>query len=332
MSFHDWVVESRRRYRRQPPWTATYRSAAAFWRGMFRHAGRHIGRSIWARTDPEWDILVVLDACRHDVWDSVAPEYGLPAGRHVWSNASCSIDWINRNLRDGPRDEIRRTGYVTANPFADHNTQTARSADLSQQPLGYLRLLYRDEWRELADGQIATVPPGRVTAHAIKAWRHRDQLDIDRLIVHYMQPHEPYRSRPEWGSGDSKLLENLIDDAKDAGSSIWPALEAGEIPRDEFMAVYRDNLRWVLDDVTGRLLENVDGRVVLTSDHGNAMGEWGEWHHPPGAIGPAVRKVPWSSVSASDGGTVTPTATLHPGDAGTDMGGVDARLEALGYR
>lgn len=331
MSFSDWVHESIERYRTQPVTAATRRSAWEFFAGMKRHAGRFIGRPIWDHdaNGDEWDVLVVLDACRYDLWDAVAPEYGLAAGETVTSNASCSIDWILRNFNQHP-DKARRAGYVTANPFADHSTESARSADLSDEPLGYFRPLYRTHWQDLCDGQIATVPPEDVTDHAIAAWRDRNRLGIDRLVVHYMQPHEPYIRRPEWGSGDSKLLENLIEPEQKAGSSIWPALEDGEIDRDEFWRVYKDNLRWVFDDVCERLLPNLDGSVVLTSDHGNAMGEWGEWHHPPGAIGPAVRKVPWVAVNATDTGTIEPDVDLAASADSADD--VADQLAALGYR
>lgn len=325
MTLHDFVEESIERYRTQPATAATKGTARAFRNGAFRRVGRHIGNPIWER---EWDVLVVLDGCRYDLWQEVAPMYGLPDEDTHWSNASCSIDWILRNFNQYP-EEARQTAYVTANPFADHGTESARSADLSDEPVGHFRPLYKTEWTELFDGQIATVPPETVTDHAIDAWRRRDELDVDRLVVHYMQPHEPYRARPEWGSGDNKLLENLIDPETPAGSSIWPALEAGEVDMDEFWDVYQDNLRWVLDDVAERFLDNVEGTVVLTSDHGNALGEWGEWHHPPGAIGPSVRRVPWARVEAVDQGTVRPDIQPSADREGAD---VEAQLEALGYR
>jgi hypothetical protein len=172
------------------------------------------------------------------------------------------------------------------------------------------------------------VPPETVTDHAISAWRERNSLGIERLVVHYMQPHEPYRARPEWGSGDSKLLENLVDPDQPAGASVWPVLQEGGIEMDEFWEVYKDNLRWALDDVTERLLPNVGGDVVISADHGNALGEWGEWHHPPGAIGPAVRRVPWVPIECEDGHTVDPDVSA--GDAASPD--VNEQLAALGYK
>jgi hypothetical protein len=147
-----------------------------------------------------------------------------------------------------------------------------------------------------------------------------------------MQPHEPYRSHPQWGSGDSKLLENLVDEDAEAGSSVWPQAKRGVVSRGALWRAGVDNLRWVLDDIEARLLPNVDGRLVITADHGNAMGEWGEWHHPPGALGPQVRTVPWVEVDCTDSGTEHPTVTLTDNTTTPVNATTDDQLAALGYR
>lgn len=345
MTLNDWFEESVHRFQTQRPTTAAKGSTRAFIRGGVRRVGRHIGSPIWEHKG--WDVLVVLDACRTDLIREVIDEYPPLPDPHevstVWSNASCSIDWINRNFNQYPR-HARRTGYVTANPFADHGSESAQSADLSKSDIGYFEPMYRTHWQDVtSDGLatethretgrakvgsgIATVPPRAVTDHTITAWRTRHELRIDQLVAHYMQPHEPYRSRPNWVSGDHKLLENMVTDGESkAGRSIWPKLQKGEIPMEEFWEVYKDNLRWVLDDVTERLLPNVQGRVVLTADHGNALGEWGEWHHPPGAIGPSVRRVPWVTIDATDTESIQPDIETGESDAGAEE-----QLKALGY-
>lgn len=328
MSFNDWLHESAERFQNYPPHTATRRSARAFFNGACRRLGSHIGTPIWQHGD--WDVLVVLDAARSDLMREVLDEYPeLPDGDAMetrWSNASCSIDWQLRNFTHYRDDQPRTAGYVTANPFADHAWPDAKNARLSQEPLALFEPLYRTHWTDVKPG-IATVPPEAVTDYTIQAWRDRHQHGLTHLVAHYMQPHEPYRSRPEWGSGDHKLLENLVDPSAEPGRSVWPQLQDGEIDHEEFWEVYKDNLRWVLDDVVERLLPNVEGRVVLTADHGNAMGEWGEWHHPPSAIGPSVRRVPWVPVNATD------RETVHPDVRETDRGDVEVedQLAALGY-
>lgn len=67
--------------------------------------------------------------------------------------------------------------------------------------------------------------------------------------------------------------------------------------------------------------------ATATKDTLNALGEWGEWHHPPGALSPAVRRVPWVPIRGVDRGTVEPAV----GETGVDAG-VESQLEALGYR
>lgn len=333
MTFQDWVSESIDRYKTQPVHKATWVSAYRFWRGIVRRTyDPWIGTPIWDRG--EWDVLVIMDACRVDQLREMRQHYDclpyhIPS---VWSNASASIDWIQRNFNHQPPEKIENVGYITANPFADHNDPNSRSANLGQSPVGHLELLYNEYWQDIGNG-IETVPPEPVTDHAIHAWRNRDSLDIDRLVVHYMQPHEPFRSRPEWGNGNHKLLKNLVSDNAEAGSSVYPLLREGEISRDEFWRVYQDNLRWVLDDVTDRLLANVDGEVVLSADHGNGLGEWGgSWHHPPAAMNPHIRKVPWVTVDATDSRTVNPGVdALDSTTQDTDTD-VHTQLEALGYR
>lgn len=89
-----------------------------------------------------------------------------------------------------------------------------------------------------------------------------------------MQPHHPFISSPDLDKGsfiaeDDKYLEQQ-------SRTVWEQLEAGELEEDEVLTEYRNNLRIVLEDVQ-ILLENVDSETaVITSDHGNAIGEWGD--------------------------------------------------------
>ncbi len=330
MTFHDWIEATKRRYRTQSLTTATWRSVTELYRGAVRRTvDPYLGRPIWDRGD--WDVCIVCDAARVDLFREAIDDYdNLPdsdAVGAVWSNASCSIDWIDRQFNRYP-DEARRTGYVTANPFADHDCPKAESASLSEPAVGHLRRLYQTDWQE-AQG-VMTVPPDVVTDHAIDAWRRRDELGIDRLVVHYMQPHEPYRTRPDWGNGDHALLEDLVDGNEDyAGSSVFPRVRDGDVSVSEFREVYLDNHHWVLEDLAGRLVENIDGTVAITADHGNGLGEYGAWHHPAASIAPPIRQVPWVERECTDTETVMPDITP---DDGSDGGHETAeRLEALGY-
>lgn len=327
MTLRDWIRDSGYRFKTEPPGRAALKSTVAFVRGANRRVPIDVIPPVWER---DWDVLVILDACRVDLMASVIGEYEqLPDEvGSVWSQAACSIDWIEKTFNQHP-SQLEDCAYITANPFAQHDAPHAKSADLDHEAFADLRLLYQTEWREI--GGIETVPPEWVTNHAIDAWRNRGQTGAERMIVHYMQPHEPYITRPEWSQiveDDNPVLKNLVEDGYTANTSPWKAMvQEGPVSVEEFWPVYQDNLRWVLEDTSRRLLPNLDGQVVLSADHGNGLGEYGEWHHPPDAFSPYIRKVPWVEIKASDRRTIEPT--IGSESVSSD---VDAQLDALGYR
>jgi arylsulfatase A-like enzyme len=157
-----------------------------------------------------------------------------------------------------------------------------------------------------------------VTERAIDVAR---EADHDRLIVHYMQPHHPFIT--------TDLGEEIGADpfGREGHTTEVDALRRGLISQEEFWSAYRANLEYVLEDVE-LLLSNLDAeRVVVSSDHGDAVGEWGIYDHPAGFLHPSVTDVPWSVTTAKDRGTFEPT--LEPSDeADSD---VEERLKRLGY-
>ncbi|WP_434522251.1 hypothetical protein [Halorubrum sp. AS12] len=118
----------------------------------------------------------------------------------------------------------------------------------------------------------------------------------------------------------------------DADLSVWDLLQSGSITRESAWQAYRDNLEWVLGDVE-LLLSNLDAEtVVLSSDHGEAFGEWGLYGHYRHVPVRALREVPWVKTSATDKQTYEPA--LEPPENTNDVGDSDVkeRLNALGYR
>jgi membrane-anchored protein YejM (alkaline phosphatase superfamily) len=121
----------------------------------------------------------------------------------------------------------------------------------------------------------------------------------------------------------------IEDEANWADDHTWNLIRNGEISVEEAYEAYTDNLRYVLDDVK-LVLENTDAEtVIISADHGNAFGEWGEFSHGHPYIG-AVRNVPWVKTSASDQETHTPDVEALARDSDTPS--VDAKLRALGYK
>lgn len=118
--------------------------------------------------------------------------------------------------------------------------------------------------------------------------------------------------------------------------NVWEALRDGGVGETAVWEAYQENLRLVLADVAV-LLSNVDAAVTITSDHGNALGEWGVYGHPnpPVPIESLVR-VPWVEAAAENTAEQPPEEIeadcVHGHDRDETETTVDQRLRDLGYR
>ncbi len=267
------------------------------------------GTSVYERP---WDVLVVLDACRVDVLRSVAPEYEfLETVASVRSVGSSSSEWLENTFTD--TTELARTVMVTGNTWTDRY--------LDADCFGALDEVWKYAW----DDELGTVSAEAVTDRAISMARKHDP---ERLIVHYMQPHHPFVPQPV--AGDEGMVRS---GSHSSSSNPWTALRRGELDRKQVWDAYESNLRYALDSVEG-LLENVDGRVALTADHGNLFGEWGLYGHPMHTPVPALLAVPWVETTGRDQRTREPTLSPPESLPVSRVYGAendDERLEALGY-
>jgi hypothetical protein len=194
---------------------------------------------------------------------------------------------------------------------------------LEDRGLAHLDEVWRDSWGD-NDYGVETADPGTVTDRAMAAWQHREELSMDRMVVHYMQPHMPFRSQPEWFNGwgdvwDFGDVENQDD------VDIWLKLRDGQFGPDVFWRAYADNLEWVLEEVR-RWADESEATILITSDHGNAKGEWGQWSHPPGSSNPVLRRVPWCIVEGGGDGVSSEASMGSDADVN-----VEERLRDMGY-
>jgi hypothetical protein len=134
-----------------------------------------------------------------------------------------------------------------------------------------------------------------------------------------MQPHAPFRSKPDW----------FTEDEREDGISafIWKRLKQGQFTKEEVWDAYQDNLMWVWEDGVSVLMENLDAKIVVSADHGNAFGEWGFYGHPMGCPVDVVREVPWYSIIGKDRETRDVNVSKI-----NDSINREEHLSALGYR
>lgn len=301
MSFVDWVRESVGKI--------TTRGLSGVWDVLY-DLYIHLWWLAWPVPrgtnvyDRDWDLLIILDACRIDLLESVADEYEFIEDiERMESVGSMSKEWMAKTFTDEYADETSQTAYVTANVFSEQMLDADQFHTLAE--------VWRDGW----DTAAGTVRPRQLTDRTIQLARNEDP---DRLIVHYVQPHHPFLD-----------LDDRFDGAAfgpDRSDTVVDALRKGKIDRDTYWQAYQDNLRRALDDVEV-LLANIDAdRVAITADHGDALGEWGIYDHPVGCLHPAVKDVPWVETTASDTGEYIPDEETTQTDTS-----VEDRLQSLGY-
>lgn len=259
-------------------------------------------------------MLVILDGCRVDTMHEVNNENEfLSEVESIRSVGSQSKEWLAKTFVPEYQDKISNTVYITANIFTDkvfgessnsRRTNPANWRTVGRDGIGELIELWRSEW----DDHLDTVPPKTVTDAAITISR---RTEMERIIVHYMQPHEPFIASNE-----------PVQD-------VWKSIREGDLSVEEARVHYLNNLRFVLSEVE-RLLENVDApQTILTSDHGNAFGEWAIYGHPIGFQHPVVKNVPYVRTTASDERTSVPNWSSKESNISDEIGD---RLAALGYR
>lgn len=275
--------------------------------------------------DKDWDLLIVLDGCRVDSIEELSSEYDfLPRSvPHITSTGGGSPQWLANTFTDERIKEISQTAYITGNPhvrrvlgpevsglFADRGGPEDRLSDFDH---------FLPVWETHWDNSLGTVPARAITDLLIQYYRSEP---CSRTIVHYMQPHFPSVPKP---IGDGM---NINDEAKWDSEDAWSLVRENRVSVKEVYRSYINNLRYVLDDVE-LLLSNVDAKkVIITADHGNAFGEWGEYGHGQSYIG-KVRRVPWIETTARDTNDYVPdkeqTTIENPRS-------INDKLRALGYK
>jgi len=293
--------------------------------------------------EDDWDLLIVLDACRVDALKQVQSEYEFIKDIDVVkSRGSTSKEWVDNNFTEKFTEEIEKTAYISANAFSYHvegdekvdplespvfEDSILNKYSLFSVPIKNSAISGKLSYFESARGVVRDrnirndlereiFPPDILTNQAIKAGRENE---FSRMMVHYMQPHAPYIyniSERQFRRHEKKPW-NYLRDGGDV-EQVWKA--------------YINNLRLVLDNVE-RLLKNYGAeKVVITADHGELFGEWKLYNHIYGIPHPKLRNVPWVETTASDSGAHEINDVSDGYENVKKDIAIEDRLQALGYR
>lgn len=294
-------------------------AAGSAWAKATTH--RPVGRNIYSA---DWDICIVLDSARYDMLRD-ALEQRCPAADvgAEWSRGSITTEWLSQTFRPPHAPLIGETTLVTASPhsktvFDDRewltNSETV-GVSYPENPAVKKRefAAVHELWRTHA-GEHGAVKPQVMRDATIEAHK----ASSGRVVAHWLQPHEPFLAPTATITGGGATQTN-----------VWKGLQQGRYDVDEVWQSYRANLEWALDSVF-EVLKSVDADVLITADHGNAMGEIGIFGHPFGYPQPAVRRVPWVTTRATKL-TNPDTAGVLESERTTDAS-VEDQLAALGYQ
>lgn len=261
----------------------------------------------------DWDNLLILDACRYDLF----AEYNTILGEleRKYSKSSSTVGFLRTNV---DCVDLSDTVYVTANGQIHNHKDEINANFFDVIPL------YAEEW----DNELGTVPAKAVTRRALQAEK---EYPDKRLLVHYVQPHYPFID------GDLDIeIGRTGDDGID--KAFWRRIFDGDVSvsPDELWTAYRKTFQGMLEHVE-TAVDGLTGKTVVTSDHGNMFGERGypipirEWGHPDKLYYPHLVEVPWLVCKDNKRKSITTGETkkmsLEP-----DPAVVKQRLSDLGYR
>ncbi|WP_276278066.1 alkaline phosphatase family protein [Haloarcula regularis] len=256
----------------------------------------------------DWDNLVILDACRYDEFERACD---LPGDlSKVQSRGATSSEFVRGNFSGR---QLHDVVYVSANVYYPYLRN-----EINAEVHAFIGL-HEGEMRDAGDG--LTTHPETVTEHALAA---HESYPNKRLMVHYLQPHQPYigpygRERFDAGRG-------LIDTVKKTNPT-----------REELLRAYRENLDLVLDEVE-TLLAELPGKTVISADHGEMLGErmrpipLTDYGHHAGVYIDELIEVPWFIAQNGPRKEVIAEPPSESANDRYDREALAEHLEALGYR
>lgn len=263
--------------------------------------------------EEEWDNLIILDACRYDLFEHYCNLKGNLEQKT--SRGSSTVEFLRGNFHERTLND---TVYVTANP------QLYRNKDRIDTTLHReINVWMEDGWNE----EYGTVLPETTTDYAIQASK---DYPNKRLLVHYIQPHYPFLS------SETSFDKGQLEDSENP-YSFWLQIMMGDLDLsiEDIWPMYAENLEQALDSVRD-LLDELTGKTVVTSDHGNMIGEPSspipirEWGHPWGTYTSELVDVPWLVINDSQRRQITAEAPEESRDD-TNREAVAERLRSLGY-
>lgn len=270
----------------------------------------------------DWDYLIILDACRYDKFKKHYDKYLEGELQKVKSRGSATPEWLAKTF-SGKRYNYQ---YITANPYINKQgfslSEMVDKLDTdwyAKDKFTSVNEAWIDEWSD----ELETVHPNDLKNYAINS------LSGGKAVIHFIQPHRPFISyegdqnftwhqRGQVNSEqqeETSLKYRFFQSTRPLWSPVFHSIPekyksmlraftgvgndyrnfAHEIGEDRVQEMYESDLRLAFRNVE-ELVNELEGKVVVTADHGESFGENDEWGHPIGSDNPVLIEVPWLEV------------------------------------
>ena len=269
----------------------------------------------------DWDILIIIDTCRYDFFKETYKDIFGDQGKlkKLISPATWTGAWVAEMFHGECLDD---TIFISAHKWLNSKGPSKEQVRVFSERLKYGKMIREldatkifkeivDVWEFGYNEKIRAVDPNIMTKETIKTIEKNPKCHV---ITQYFQIHDPYI----YYSNDLPVkrkkisFENLYNfiGAIISDEVLCKLRElTGRLPvnalsyyylkygEEGIRKGYREDLKLMLGYVKKIADKFPDKKVVITSDHGERLGEGGDFGHS-GQRDKVIIEVPWYEISS----------------------------------
>ncbi|UCH72366.1 MAG: hypothetical protein JSW62_02115 [Thermoplasmatales archaeon] len=268
----------------------------------------------------DWDILIIIDACRYDFFEETYRNFFGDAGelKKIITPATWTGAWVAEIFHG---EKMKDTIFISSHKWINSEGPSDEQVRIFSERLKYGKMIREldatkifkdivDVWKFGYDERIRAISPDIMTEETIKAL---DENPDSRVITKYFQIHDPYiyyvEDQPKKRKKISfENLQNFIGTVISDEVLCKLREMTGRLPvnalsyyylkygKEGIRKGYREDLKIMFKYIKKIVDRFPNKKVVITSDHGERLGEGGDFGHS-GQHDKIITEVPWYEIS-----------------------------------